>query len=240
MPSSNQLLAGLAKRDLALIRSSLEPVRLLANEVLEPRSSRVGYVYFVQSGLVSVVGMTKPNHRIEVGMIGSEGMTGLAVVLGDDRSANETLVQSSGTALRLHPQALREAMRASTALTERLLRYTHVFMIQGSQTAVANGRGKLSERLARWLAMWRDRLPVDDLTITHEFLSILLGVRRPGVTIAINELEGRGLLKATRTRVKIMDREGLRKAANGFYGVPEAEYLRLLGPRVRRPKTLAG
>lgn len=234
MPSSNQLLAGLAKRDLALIRGSLEPVRLSARDILETPSSPVDHVYFVESGLVSVVGTTHPNHRIEVGMIGSEGMTGLAIVLGDDRPANETLVQSPGTALRLPAQALREAMRASTTLTERLLRYTHVFMIQGSQTAVANGRGKLSERLARWLAMWRDRLPTDDLTITHEFLSILLGVRRPGVTIAINELEGRGLVKATRTRVKIMDRDGLRKAANGFYGIPEAEYRRLLGPKAKK------
>jgi CRP-like cAMP-binding protein len=201
-------------------------------EVLEAPYDAIPHVYFVESGLVSVVG-TSPKHRIEVGMVGYEGMTGLSVVLGDDRSANETMVQSTGTALRIPSDELRTAMRSSPTLTASLLRYANVFMVQSSQTALANGRGKLEERLARCLLMWRDRLQDDNLTLTHEFLSVLLGVRRPGVTIAVNELEGRGLIKATRTLIRIVNREGLMQAANGFYGVPEGEYRRVMSVGLR-------
>ena len=102
---------------------------------------------------------------------------------------------------------------------------------QASQTAVANGRGRLNERLARWLLMWHDRLRSSELDVTHEFLSLLLGVRRPGVTVALHELEGLGLISSTRNHVRILDRAGLRRASNGFYGIPEAEYDRTMRAR---------
>ena len=159
----------------------------------------------------------------------------VGVVLGDDRSMNEALVQSTGTAWRIATPALRQAMGASPALTAALLRYIHVFIAQASQTALANGRGKLDERLARWLLMWHDRLRDDNLTITHEFLALLLGVRRQGVTVALHDLEGKGLIKSTRSLIKILDRAGLQHAANGFYGLPEAEYDRAIGLGSRRP-----
>ena len=230
----NRLLAVLPGADLALLQPSLEIIDLDSRQVLEAPRNPIAHVYFVESGLVSVVGTTQPDHRIEVGMVGCEGMTGLGIVLGDDRSANETLVQSPGTALRISPAALRKVMAASPALTAILLRYVHVFMVQGSQTALANGRGRLDERLARWLLMWHDRLRDDNLIITHEFLALLLGVRRQGVTVALHDLEGQGLIRSTRNLVKILDRKGLQEAANGFYGVPEAEYDRSIGPLPRR------
>ena len=102
-------------------------------------------------------------------MVGYEGMTGLAVVLEDDRSANEVIVQSAGVAVRLPANALRASMIESRSLTSSLMRYVHAFMIQASQTALSNGRGVLEERLARWLLMWRDRLGDDNLVITHDF-----------------------------------------------------------------------
>ena len=102
-------------------------------------------------------------------------------------------------------------------------------MVQSSQTALANGQGVLVERLARWLLMWNDRLQDDNIVITHEFLAVLLGVRRPGVTQILPVLEGRDLIKASRNLIRIIDRAGLQKAANGFYGIPEAEYDRLIG-----------
>lgn len=129
-------------------------------------------------------------------------------------------------------------MGASQTFTATLLRYVHVFMVQGSQTALANGRGRLDERLTRWLLMWHDRIGDDNLTITHEFLALLLGVRRQGVTVALHDLEGQGFIRSTRNLVRILDRDGLQGAANGFYGVPEAEYDRSIGLngllRVRR------
>ncbi len=237
----NRLLAALPRADRDLLRRSLEVVDLAARQVLEAPGAPIAHVYFVDGGLVSVVGTTGPAHRIEVGMVGFEGMTGLAVVLGDDRSANETLVQSPGVGLRIAADRLRQVMTASRGVTATLLRYVQVFMMQSSQTALANGRGKVGERLARWLLMWHDRVGADDLVVTHEFLALLLGVRRPGVTVALHELEGLGLIRSGRNRVRILDRRGLRRAASGFYGIPEAEYDRLIGaapapaPARRRP-----
>ncbi len=230
----NRLLAVLPAVDLALLQPSLELVGLEARQILEVAHTPITNVYFVESGLVSVVGTTKPDHRIEVGMVGYEGMTGVGVALGDDQSMNEALVQSTGTAWRVAPPALRKAMGASPTLTATLMRYVHIFIAQASQTALANGRGKLDERLARWLLMWHDRLRDDNLTITHEFLALLLGVRRQGVTVALHDLEGKGLIKSTRSLIRILDRDGLQRAANGFYGPPEAEYDRAIGLGERR------
>lgn len=230
----NRLLAGLPAADFSLLQPSLELVDLAARQVLEVPGAPLTHVHFVESGLISVVGTTAPDHRIEVGMVGHEGMTGLGVVLGDDRSLNEALVQSTGSAWRIATPALHKAMVASPTLTAILLRYVHVFFAQASQTAVANGRGKLDERLARWLLMWHDRLRDDNLTITHEFLALLLGVRRQGVTVALHDLEGQGLIRSTRSLIRILDRHGLQLAANGFYGVPEAEYDRAIGLGGRR------
>ena len=232
--SRNRLLAVLSHADRDLLAPRLEGIELDPRQILEVPSDPISHVYFVESGLVSVVGTTQPDHRIEVGMVGYEGMTGLCIVLGDDRSANETVVQSAGSAMRLPTEALRELMKASRSLTSTLLRYVNVFMVQGSQTALANGRGRLDERLARWLLMWHDRVLADELIITHEFLAVLLGVRRQGVTVALHELEGKGLIRSTRSHVRVLDRDGLQQAANGFYGIPEAEYDRSIGFAVGR------
>jgi CRP-like cAMP-binding protein len=229
MGPRNRLLAALSPRDLRRLSSSLEPTSLEARQVLDGPHDSIKHAYFVESGLISVVGTAEPDHRIEVGMVGREGMTGLGIVLGDDRSANATIVQSAGTALRISSAALREAMKVHPAFAAILLRYVNVFIAQASQTALANGRGRLDERLARWLLMWHDRLGDADLIITHEFLALLLGVRRPGVTVALHDLEGRGLIRANRSLVRIIDRDGLQLAANGFYGIPEAEYDRSIG-----------
>src|SRR5580700_6245715 len=209
--SRNRLLAVLSHADRDLLAPRLEGIALDARQILEVPSDPISHVYFVESGLVSVVGTTEPDHRIEVGMVGYEGMTGLCIVLGDDRSTNETVVQSAGSAMRLSTAALRELMKASDSLTTTLLRYAHVFMMQGSQTALANGRGRLDERLARWLLMWHDRLADEKLTITHEFLALLRGVRRPGVTVALHALEGGGVIKSSRNLVKILDRGRLQQ-----------------------------
>lgn len=227
--SRNRLLAVLSAADRALLQPSVEMVDLEARQVLEAPNDPIQHIYFVESGLVSIVATTQPNHRIEVAMVGYEGMTGLGIVLGDDRSANETLVQSAGSARRIPSDALRKVMGESRSLSAMLLRYVHVSMVQGAQTALANGRGKLDERLARWLLMWHDRIWHDDLVITHEFLALLLGVRRPGVTDTLHELEGKGLIRSSRSLIRILDRDGLHRAANGFYGIPEAKYDRLIG-----------
>lgn len=227
--SRNRLLAALTNQELELLRPSLEEVPFTLRQVLETPGKIIPYAYFPESGLASVIAHTRQDRQIEVGMVGFEGMTGLSLVLGDDRAANETLIQAPGLALRISSADLRRALAASPPLRAVLARYVNVFMTQASQTALANGRAKLEERLARWIMMSHDRFAGGDLKITHEYLSIMLGVRRPGVTIGLHFLEGKGLIRSTRGLITVIDREGLYELANGSYGIPEAEYERLLG-----------
>jgi len=172
------------------------------------------------SGVASIV--ANGSHAIEVGMIGREGMTGVPVVLGNgDRFPHEIYMQIAGAGQRMSADHLREAMAASASLHQVLLSCVHAFLAQTTQTALANGRGKLEERLARWLLMAHDRVDGDEVVLTQEFLSIMLGVRRAGVTTAMQELERRGSIVHQRGRVTVVDREGLEEASNGAYTPPE-------------------
>ena len=230
---ANRLLRALSAHDRGLLEAGFDDVALETGQVLEAPRQRIAHVYFPTAGLASVLGTTQQGQRIEVGMVGFEGMTGLAVVLGHDRSSNETIVQAEGRALRLSSARLRRALKSSPTLSATLLRYVHAFMMQASQTALANGRARLAERLARWLLMWQDRLRTPHFAVTHEFLALLLGVRRQGVTLALHEIEGRGLIRGTRNLLTILDRKGLQALAGGFYGVPEAEYDATIGRHAR-------
>ena len=228
-PIANRLLSRLTAPDLGLLRPHLKDVDLPLRKRLETPRKIIEQIYFPESGFVSVVADGVANQRVEVGMIGLEGMTGLAVLLGTDRSPNETFVQNAGKGLRMPATELRKAMERSGTLRSHLLLYAHAFLVQATQTARANSRSKLEERLARWLLMAHDRLGTDDLVITHEFLSMMLGVRRPGVTVGLNLLERAALIRIHRGVISIIDRTGLKRAANGAYGVAEAEFSRLFG-----------
>ena len=206
----------------------LEAVDLPVRKQLENRNKAIEHVYFIEHGFASVVA-NGTGRSIEVGLIGREGMTGLAVVMGTDRSPHDTFIQAAGDAQRISAAALRSAMEQSPALHRFFLRYGHAFVIQTAQTALANGRSKIEERLARWLLMAQDRLDGDEVPLTHEFLSVMLGVRRPGVTVTLDLLEKQGLIRAKRGVVVILDRTGLRKISNGAYGAAEAEFQRLFG-----------
>ena len=170
-------------------------------------------------------------------------MTGVHIVMGGDRSPHLSYVQAAGQGLRASADDIREAMRASGSLRENFLRFGQAFMTQTAHTAVANGRATIEERLARWILMAQDRVDGNDLMLTHEFLALMLNVRRAGVTEALNVLSKKGLISANRGQIRVLDRPRLEAAANGFYGIPEAEYQRLIGrplrhgsrpPRIRR------
>lgn len=223
----NRLLGLVADDDAALLKPSLEPVELEVGRVLHTPGQPVRHVYFVESGLVSIVGANKERRRMEVGMVGFEGVTGVEVILHGELAAHEALVQSAGSAMRVTPTALYEAMARSPSLDDALLRFVHVFMVQSTHAAIAAGRARIDERLARGLLMWQDRLRRSEWLVTHEFLALLMGVRRQGVTVALHELEGKGLIRSVRNRVRLLDRAGLERTANGFYGAPEDEYRRL-------------
>ena len=160
-------------------------------------------------------GGSKPS--IEVGLIGREGMTGLSVVLGGDRAAHETFIQAAGTGLRISAKNLRDADSRSISLHRAMLRYALSYLLQTTSTALANGRSNMEERLARWLLMAQDRLEKDEVPLTHEFLSLMLGTYRPGVTKAIQVLEREGLIVARRGGIRIVDRKGLEKRSSGTY-----------------------
>ena len=226
---SNRILSRLSAADFALLDANLTVVDLTLRKKIEVAKRPIEHIYFPDSGIISVVANGGNKRSIEVGLIGREGMSGIAVVMGTDRSPHDSFVQGAGRGRRIRAVDLRDAIKKSRTLHERFLQYGHAFMVQTGYTAMANGRSKIEDRLARWLLMAHDRIDGDVLPMTHEFLSVMLGVRRPGVTLALNLLERAGLIQASRGAVTIVDREGLEEKSNGAYGAPEAEFNRLFG-----------
>ena len=214
--SANSILSQLSRQDLQLLQPHLSAVDLPVRKQLATRGKRIDDVYFVEAGIASVVGASAGKH-IEIGIIGREGMTGLGVVMGSDRAPYDTFMQVGGKGLRISAAKLREADEQSRTLHRTILAYAHTFLVQIAQTALGNGLNKIEERLARWLLMAADRLGGDELPLTHEFLAIMLGTQRPGVTIALHELERAGLILTQRGKITIADRKALEKSSNGLY-----------------------
>jgi CRP-like cAMP-binding protein len=227
--SPNRLLAALSPADLDLLRSHLEPVSLGLRLDLEKPNRPIENVYFPDMGIASVVAIQSRDARVEVGLVGWEGMTGTSVVLGNDRSPHSTYIQVAGEGQRISASSLSESMKRSDSLRAVLLRYVQVFMVQTAHTAIANARSKLDTRLARWLLMAHDRVREDTLPLTHEFLSLMLGVRRAGVTEALHSLERQKFIRVGRGEVIVRNRKGIERSAGDSYGTPEAEFRRLIG-----------
>jgi CRP-like cAMP-binding protein len=230
----NHLLRALTADDFALLEAHLEPVALTLRQTIEEPHKPVRHVYFVEDGLMSVVASAGGEDKIEVGLIGWEGMSGIPVIMGDDRSPYHTFIQIAGRAQRMKADAFHGAIEKSVSLQRFLLHFAQAFMSQTAQTALAHGRATIEARLAHWLLMAHDRSRNDEIHLTHEFLALMLGVNRPGVTIALNAMADRGLTSPTRAVISVLDRKGLEKIAGGLYGVPEAEYARLTGWRPNR------
>jgi CRP-like cAMP-binding protein len=224
----NRLLSGLNRDDFDLLQPDLEPVALDLRQWLIEAGEPIQQIYFPERGIVSILADTSQG-RIEVGLIGPEGMAGLPVVLGIDRSPHGYMVQAAGEALRIPAPDLRAAIRQSQSLQAGFLRYAHALMVQTAQTAYANAGFSIEARLARWILMTDDRLDRDELPLTHDFLSMMLGVRRPGVTLAVQSFEGNRMIRAARGRITVLDRAGLEEVAGTAYGVPEAEYATVMG-----------
>jgi len=213
----NQILAHLSASDFALLAPNLKLVDLPTRFSIEDHNKPVRHIYFVEHGIVSVVSSRLGKRSVEVGIIGAEGMTGLSVVMGAERPTNDTFVQLAGAGFRISAANLRAAITQSAALHYAFLRYAHDFMTQTADTVVANARGSVEQRLARWLLMANDRVGGSEVALTHEFLAIMLGVRRPGVTEAVRSLESDGMVRGQRGIITIIDRERLIKRSNGVY-----------------------
>jgi len=225
---SNRLLAALPREDLDFLRPHLEPVPLPHKQTLSEPNAPIDHVHFVQEGMVSLVQPLENGAMIEVGMIGNEGFVGVPVLLGADTSPLEAMVQIPGSALRMQSSALREQAGRSSALLGLLLRYVQALHTQVSLTAACNGRHTLPERLARWLLTARDRATSDRMPLSHEFLAMMLGVRRAGVTVAVGTLKAAALIGNTHGQVTIIDREGLEAACCECYRTVRNEYQRLV------------
>ncbi|HJR56106.1 MAG TPA: Crp/Fnr family transcriptional regulator [Rhizomicrobium sp.] len=224
----NRLLSKLAPSDWGLLAPHLEPVTLRERQVIEVPQKPIAHAYFLEIGVASVVAVDNEDHRIEVGVIGYEGVTGVPLIMGDTRAQHSTYMQIPGSGHRIGADRLRAAIAESESLRALMLKSAQGFMIQTAQTALANGRAKLEERLARWLLMAHDRMTTNAVPLTHEFLAVMLGVRRAGVTVAIHSFEQRGFITTRRGELTMVNRKGIEQVAGSFYGTPEAELERLL------------
>ena len=227
----NLLLRTLQPDDYALLGAHFERVAVEQNQVLAPANQPIEYIYFPEGGIVSLTADTSDNGKTEVGIVGREGLTGIAVLLGSDRSPHETFVQVDGNdALRIGVDDFRRAMTQSESLRTLMLRYVQAFFVQSAQSTVSNAHHRIESRLARWLLMCHDRIDGDDIRLTHEFMSMMIAAQRTGVTVCLHILEGGGLIRSKRSLVQILDRDKLEDLAADAYGAPEAEYRRLIGP----------
>jgi CRP-like cAMP-binding protein len=225
----NRLLHKINPKDWDLLGPHLEAMTLKERQVIEVPTKPITHAYFLENGVASVVAVDAEDHRIEVGVIGYEGVTGVPLIMGDTRAQHSTYMLIGGNGHRVAQEALSQAMAKSDALRALMLKSAHGFLIQTAHTALANGRAKLEQRLARWLLMALDRLTTDTVPLTHEFLAVMLGVRRAGVTVAIHGFERRGLVTTKRGQLTVVNRHGIEQIAGSFYGTPEAELRRLLG-----------
>jgi CRP-like cAMP-binding protein len=224
----NHILKALGPDDGARISASLELVTLTARQQLETPGRPIGHVYFFETGVAAVMSVSN-RRRIAIGLIGCEGASGISVFLGDDRSPHATVMLSDGTAGRIAVRLLRSIMNDEPELKRILLRYASAFFNQAAHTALSNAMSLIEQRVARWLLMAHDRVPSDEVPLTHELTAEVLGVRRAGITEALDKFQEERLVRLVRGGVVLLDREGLKKTAGPFYGLPEKEYVRLVG-----------
>src|SRR6266852_277631 len=231
---SNRLLAHLPLEDQERLRQFLEPVVLEYKLPLYNADERIEFVHFIESGVGSLVCAMADGRAAEVGTVGNEGLAGLPVLLGDDRAPSSMYVQVPGRGLRMTARIFREQLEQSQPMRAAMLRYTHVFFNQVAQTAACAHFHSLEQRCCRWLLMTHDRMPSDTFLLTHEFLAMMLGVRRAGVSVAAGALQRAGMIRYHRGRITVLDRQGLEDCACECYAVSKAEFNGLLGVRPRR------
>jgi CRP-like cAMP-binding protein len=224
IPVRNRLLAGLPGRDLKRLLPHLQPVTLKLGEVLYEPGARIRHCYFPSEGVVSLLTVLTPHKAAEVGMVGREGLVGMSAAVGINVSQLRAVVQGSGSALRMTAANLQKEFAASSALHRGLFRFSHSLTGQIAQTAACNRFHKAEMRLARWLLVTRDRLSSESFRLTHQFLSLMIGVRRVGVTNAASGLARRNLISYSRGKIRILNLKGLQAASCECYEVVKAMY----------------
>jgi CRP-like cAMP-binding protein len=228
----NRLLRRLPPQTYQRLLPHFKTLSFKSGDVLYEAHSQIEFVYFPQDCVLSAVTMMEDGSGIEVGTIGHEGAGGLAAFIGPSMSPHRMLVQVPGDGLRIEAAILARDAKESPALFDLLLKHFQAFLSQMSQSVACNGLHPIVKRCCRWLLMTHDRVGHDELPLTHEFLSFMLGVRRPGVSETLQALEDKGVIANSRGTVRIIDRAGVEGMACECYRIVLKEYERLLGADV--------
>lgn len=229
LPRENQLLAALPDSEYQQLKPKLELVALSHRQLLYDIGERIEYVYFPYQALVSFVSLMEDGSTTEVGVVGKDGMVGMPVCWGGNSTTIQAIVQIPGFAMRMTAPQLKIEFDRSRALQRLLLLYTQALFSQVAQTAACNRHHTVEQRLARWLLTVQEQIQSDEMVLTQEFISQMLGTRRSGVTVAATNLQQKGMIRYSRGRITVLDREKLKSAACECYGVSRNEFSRLLG-----------
>jgi len=234
---TNRLLSLLSDEDYQQLRPHLSQVDLEYRKSLYEASRPIKQVFFPIDGVASLVITTEEGSSAEVGTIGSEGMVGLPVCLGDDEAPSAAYVQVPGTALQIEASTFRAVLASHPTVRLIMLRYVHAFFNQVAQSAACAHLHLVEQRCCRWLLMTRDRMPSGDFLLTQEFLGMMLGVRRTTVSDVMGSLQKAGLIRYRRGHVNILDQPALRQRACECYAISKLEFDRLLGDTPVAPRT---
>ena len=226
-PTENKLVAALHKPEYRHLFSQLERVTFTQGELIYEPDASIEYVYFPETAVFSMLVAMQDGETVEVGPVGHEGLVGLNVFFGADTSPTQVVVHVAGDAWRMRADVLREELRSEkSAMPRLLLRYTQMLLVMTGQSSACNKLHSLEQQFARWLLMMHDYVG-DELVLTHDLISLTLGVRRSGISNAAHEFKGAGLIDYTRGRIQMLDRQGLKARACECYGVIKDEYDRL-------------
>ena len=230
----NFLLTSLPDLEFERVQSHLQPVSLKLGQVLYESGDKMDYVYFPTTAIISLLYVMENGATAEIGVVGNDGILGIALFMGGDTTPNRAVVQSAGEAFKMKAKDLMAEFTLGGVFHNLLLRYTQALITQISQTAVCNRLHSVEKQLARWLLLSHDRLNSDTLVMTHDLISNMLGVRREGITLAAKKLSAKKLIKNVRGTMTILDRLGLEEAVCECYDVVNNEYNRLLGRGISR------
>lgn len=222
-PRTNQLLAALPEAEWLRWLPQLEPVNLALGQVLYESGARMTYVYFPTSAIVSLLHVLENGASAEIAVVGFEGVVGISIFMGGGSTPSRAVVQSAGMGFRLRSDAIKEEFDRSSPVMHLMLRYTQALITQVAQTAVCNRHHSIDQQLCRWLLLSMDRLSHNHLTMTQEFISNMLGVRREGVSQAAHKLQQLGAISYARGLIKVLDREKLEALSCECYGVVKKE-----------------
>jgi CRP-like cAMP-binding protein len=225
----NHLLASLNAEEFSRLKPGLTMLSLSGGDVIYESGEQIEYVYFPTTAIISLLCIMGDGATGEVGVVGHEGLVGGAYFMGSEATPIQTVVQSAGRAVRVNAKHLQAEFVRHGRFQRLLLRYTQAMMTQISQTAVCNRMHSIDQRLCRRLLLSRDRLQSNRLTMTHELMANILGVRRESVTHAAKQLRDAGLITYARGDIRILDRRGLEASVCECYHVVKNEYGRLLG-----------